>query len=367
MTGSSTSTARLPVPQSGCEADTTPPPVPQNLWQHLLATLGEVGYMIDPFAMDAHPNVRKLGRLARQRYPQAANDYFVLGDLCACLSLEGSYLSQVYAEKAIIAYQRASECLPGEDDTARTMIRRFLEWIVAVACTLDTVVALQKGMFVCECALRVECIASDSQISPQVRTMYDRLHRQISRMNNHHVGLNEISPERLSRQLCDEGQTLLRQQKIPEALEMLARAIKCDEQNSKAWLWQALALSDSARFDEAIACYNRAIQLDPSDYGTWNSLGSLWLELGRIDEAVQCFDQALAMPLAPTVVRAAFLLNKGKALYMKGQYHAAQAVLEQSNALDATPESMSGIAACSEMINRMSTATQPDDHSCPGD
>src|SRR4051794_33926073 len=96
-----------PVPQTGRAA--TPPDEADDqssLWAQLLARFRDLSGSFDPFANDADAAVRALGRTARQRRQPQASDYFVLGDLCARLTLQEAHLSGTYAAKAIAAYAR---------------------------------------------------------------------------------------------------------------------------------------------------------------------------------------------------------------------------------------------------------------------
>lgn len=350
-----------PVPQTGRVAEAAAPVEPQNLWQQLLATFSEVGNAVDPFASDLHPEVRALGRLARQRNPRSANDYYALGDLCARLILDTTNLSQTYAEKTIIAYSRAGECSSEDAAVAGRAILSFALWLADVARTLASYTALQTGLAICERVLYLGTIPADSISADQLREQIEQMRDQMSHIldegeSEYPGGSADVTPQHLSQKLCDEGQMLLRQQNAGDALAAFARAIEADDQNSSAWLWQALALTDVARFDEALVSYDHAIQLDPSNYGAWNSKGALLLELGRVAESLECFEQALTMPQPPPVVKAAFLLNKGKALYVLGRYNEARDALIQSDQLDPTPESAGGVAACDEMLGHKAPA-----------
>src|SRR5690348_5407733 len=94
-----------PPPQTGCSISSPAPSDDQSgLWSQLLAAFRDLSGSFDSFANDADPQVRALGRLARQRRPQQADDYFALGDLCARLTLRGVHLSGTYAAKTLAAY-----------------------------------------------------------------------------------------------------------------------------------------------------------------------------------------------------------------------------------------------------------------------
>lgn len=347
-----------PPPQTGRFAQSAPATEPKNLWQQLLATVNEVGNAVDPFASDADSNVRALGRLARHHHPRNPDDYFALGDLCVRLSFDGAHLKQSYAEKAMLAYSRAGECSSTDDGVARRANLAFVLWVAATARTIGSYDALQVATAICERAVRLEVVPSDSAPAENLREMIKQIRNQMNQMIEaieQSTNNTDHTPQRISRRLCDEGQVSLRHQRTAEALSAFARSIEADPSNSTAWLWQALTLTDVARFDEALASYDRAIELEPTNYGALNSKGALLLDLGRAAVALECFERALEMPEPPPVVRAAFLLNQGKALYILGRYGEARDALALSDQIDPTAESRAGIEACNEMLTRNSS------------
>src|SRR5438105_3852854 len=104
-----------------------------GLWTQLLAVFRDISGAFDPFANDADPQVRFLGRLARQRRPPNPDDYFALGDLCARLTAQKETLSSTYAAKAIAAYVRAGEVDPEEVSAARAALSTFAFWVTETA------------------------------------------------------------------------------------------------------------------------------------------------------------------------------------------------------------------------------------------
>ncbi|MCG8352557.1 MAG: tetratricopeptide repeat protein [Chloroflexales bacterium] len=347
-----------PPPQTGRIVRDAPETEAQNLWKQLLATVYQVGHALDPFAADLDPSIRALGRTARQRNPRRADDYFALGDLCAQLSLDGVQLKLSYAEKTLIAYGRAGECSLTDEAVARRASLAYVLWLTGVARSIGTYHALEVGTAICERAVRLEIVAADSAPGEQLRNLVKQLRAQMNQLIDlaeRAADSVEPTPLRISRRLCDEGQIALRHQRTTEALEIFARVIDADPQNATAYLWQALALTDVARFDEALASYERALQLEPFNYGAWNNWGALLMDLGKLSEALACFERALEIPQAAPVVQAAFLLNKGKALFLMERYAEAHTALFQSDQLDPTPESAAGVTACDEMLGRAQT------------
>ncbi|NJN18572.1 MAG: tetratricopeptide repeat protein [Oscillochloris sp.] len=340
-----------PLPQTGRQpapGDSTPPSLLQRLRAAVERVTGDI------FINDSDPLVSELGQLARTRHPRQADDYFALGDLCAQRTLNGMDLNRGYGEKAMIAYSRAGDCSSSDAAFARRSILAFGFWTVDVARMIGDAQVLETAAAICEMALRSPSLDGANSAAGQLREAIDSLRIQVSR-------IYDPEPERLSeeaerrqrsRKLTDQGQAMLRTQQMSEALNLFDRAIEADEANATAWLWRALALTDVARFDDALQSYDKAIELDATSYGAWNAKGTLLMELGKPAKALECFERALEMPLPPPIVKAAFLLSKGKALYALGRYEEARDALVRSDQLDSTPESVAGIAACHEMLGR---------------
>jgi tetratricopeptide (TPR) repeat protein len=345
-------TGRNVVPQDQ-ESDQT------GLWSQLLAVFRDFSGSFDSFANDADPSVRALGRVARQRRPQRSDDYFALGDLCARLTLQEGGLSQIYAAKTIAAYVRACEIAPGDSLGARAAIMAFVLWVVDVARTLGGYEALKVGALVCERVQQIGLVGQEPSDVERLRELEQRLREQMNRIFDSEplpaVG-DLIAAERESRLLCDQGQMLLRQNQAVNALGVFERALQADDRNHAAWLWRAMALTDLGRFDTALESYDRALALEPGSAGVWNSKGSLLMELGRVEAALECFERALELSVAVTTVKAAFWLNKGKALFILKHYQEARDALVRSHQLDPSPESAAGIAACREQLSRLETA-----------
>ncbi len=302
--------------------------------------------------------MRALGRAARQRRPQQSDDYFALGDLCARLTLQESGLSQAYAAKTIAAYVRACEIAPSDSRGGRSAIMAFVLWVIDVARTLGGYDALKVAALVCERVQQIGVVAQDHSDVERLREHEQRLREQMNRLFDSEplpvVG-DLIAAERESRLLCDQGQMLLRQNQAPNALAVFERALQADDRNHAAWLWRAMSLTDLGRFDEALESYDRALALEPNSAGVWNSKGALLMELGRVEGSLECFERALDLSVAVTTVKAAFWLNKGKALFVLKRYQEARDALVRSHQLDPSPESAAGIAACREQLSRVET------------
>jgi len=350
---SSADTYLPPAPQTGRAA-----PAPDQaddqagLWSQLLARFRDLSGSFDPFANDADAQVRALGRAARQRRQPQANDYFALGDLCAQLTLQDAHLSGAYAAKTIAAYARSVLVAPAEMRVARKALMSFAFWIVQVARLLDDYESLKVGALVCDRIRQLSFITPNQPDADRIREAETQLHEQMARISEADTSAPDahVAAERESRLLCDQGQMLLRQSQAADALAIFERALQANERNHAAWLWRAMALTDMGRFDDALASYDRALALDLGGASVWNSKGALLMELGRLEPALECFDQALQSSTSVTALRAAFWLNKGKALFMLGRYAEAREALVRSHQLDPSPESAAGIAACRERM-----------------
>jgi tetratricopeptide (TPR) repeat protein len=345
-----------PPPQTG---RTAPLPdaeeeVQRGLWSQLLTAFRDLSGAFDAFANDANPQVRALGRAARQRRTPQANDYFALGDMCARLTAQGATLSETYAAKTIAAYARAGEIAAGEEHAARRALLAFTFWVADAARSFGGYEALKVGVLVAD---RVAEIVG-GQLSQAERERLDeaqnRLRDQMGRIfdDEPDAAVSDlVSAERESRLMCDQGQMLLRQGQPQEAFTLFDRALQLDDRNHAAWLWRAMSLTDLGRFEEALSSYDRALALEPDSAGVWNNKGSLLMELGRLDAALQCFERALELSAAVSTVKAVYWLNKGKALYMLARYQEARDALVRSHQLDPSPESAAGIAACRERLD----------------
>ncbi len=347
-----------PPPQTGRTPTERVREEPIGLWTQLLTAFRDLSGTFDAFANDANPEVRALGRAARARRPQQANDYFAIGDLCACLVVQGNTLSQTYAAKTVAAYARAGELASRELAPARRAIVSFAFWLAEVARTLGNYESLATAVLICEQARRLIADAGWVDVERQLQITEERLRDQVTHMleGGRTTVDQRISAEQESRMLRDQGQILLRQGSPQEALERFEAAIAAWDANQSAWLWRAMALTDLGRFDEALASYDRALALEPESAGMWNNKGSLLMELGRLEAALQCFERAIDLAAPVSTVKAVYWLNRGKALYMLGRYAEARDALMHAHTLDPSPESAAGIAACRERLEGSSEA-----------
>jgi tetratricopeptide (TPR) repeat protein len=343
-----------PAPQIGRIAPSPEAADPSSgLWPQLLARFRDLGGSFDAFANDADAELRALGRTARQRKQPQANDYFAIGDMCARLTIQEAHLSGTYAAKTIAAYTRAAQTAPTETRAARKALISFASWVAEVARLLDDYESFEVGALICERVRQINFVASGKADAERLHEAEIQLHQQMARIaeaDSISTTGTQVAAERESRLLCDQGQILLRQSQAAEALAIFERALQLNQQNHAAWLWRAMALTDLGRFEEALSSYDRALEIDPASASVWNSKGALLMELGRLDPALECFERALGSSVSATALRAAFWLNKGKALFMLKRYEAAREALIRSHQFDPSPESAAGIAACREHL-----------------
>jgi tetratricopeptide (TPR) repeat protein len=349
MTSPSASTL-APVPQTGRQPSPETEPADRSLWAQILAVVRDLSGAFDALASDPDPEIRTLGRRAAQRRPPHPNDYLALGDRCARRSLRDNTLDSGYAAKTIAAYTRAAAAAP---HAARAALLDYAGWIAHAGRVLGGYEALSAARLVCERVAQLDLVGSDSPEQRRLLADAGELRERLERLFEDGAGgvvAELVIAERQSRLHCDEGQMQLRQSRPDAALAAFDRALAADEQNQRAWLWRALALTDLGRFDEALASYDRALALDPNSAGGWNSKGALLLELGRLAPALDCFERALVLSPDVSTVKAVYWLNAGKALYMLGRYQQAREALAESHRLEPTAESAAGLAACDEQL-----------------
>lgn len=318
----------------------------RGLWSQLLTAFRDMSGAFDSFANDADPQVRALGRSARGRRPAHADDFFAIGDLCAELAGRSGQLNQTYLAKAIAAYSRAADIDPSVSPATRGALVSLALWVAECARVLGGDEAIDTALLACE---RIaELLASQSLADAErVRRAADELQQASS-------GQPSAAPSgdaRGARQICEQGQMLLRQGRPLDALPQFERALSLDDRHQPAWLWRAMALTDLRRFDEALTSYDRALAIEPDAAGVWNNKGSLLMELGSHEQALACFRRALNLSGATASVKAIYWLNTGKVLYMLARYAEARDALTRAHELDASPESAAGLAACAERLS----------------
>jgi tetratricopeptide (TPR) repeat protein len=92
-----------------------------------------------------------------------------------------------------------------------------------------------------------------------------------------------------------EGQNLLGQGLIPEALGRFQQAIGIDPNYSDAYTLTGYAYASLGRRDVALRNYDRAVILDPRSIGALFGRGGILLDLGRYDESHRDFNQMIEL------------------------------------------------------------------------
>jgi tetratricopeptide (TPR) repeat protein len=347
-----------PAPQTGRTSQATENDDEAGLWSQILSVFRDFSGSFDPFANDGNPDVRALGRAARQRHQPHSDDYFCLGDLCARLTLQDAHLSKTYIAKTIAAYMRGGQIDQRERRAARIALITFGHWVVDVARALGSYSAIKAAALACERIQQIDLVASKPAEQERLREIELRLREQLSRFAESDAATSATVPatKHESQLLCDQGRMLLRQNQTREAFDLFERALQADERNHSAWLWRAMALTDMGRFDDALASYDQALLIEPDNARVWNSKGALLTELGRAEAALACLDRALDISASSAKVKAIFWLNKGKALFILRRYRESREALVRSYQFDPSPESAAGIAACREQIEFVATS-----------
>ena len=120
--------------------------------------------------------------------------------------------------------------------------------------------------------------------------------------------------------------------RIPEAIEVLGKAIETEPDLEEAYYQQGELLQLEGKLDEAASRYRQALGLNPDSAVAHNSLGSVLGLQGRFEEALPYFHKALELNPDYSQARA----NLGLALQRLGRLEEARQELEA--ALEARPE-----------------------------
>lgn len=308
------------------------------------------------YAHDPDAELRSLGQRAMQRRHPQADDYFVIGDRCAQLTLSDGVLNTHYAVKTLIAYDRARSIAPDENHVASAALVDFGHWVGETALAIGSYDALKTGLLVCERVQHMHLVDAPPYAVQRLADLEAQLAKQLGQLvseeSTSELG-EHVTLAREARAHRDRGHLLLRQEQSQEALICLERSLQIDDAQSATWQLCATALIDLGRYDDALVAYQRALLLVPTDASLWNSQGALLLELGRTLQALEAFEHGLEHASENTSLQALLLLNKGKAFFALKRYEEALAVLQQSQALHESPEASAGVAACRELLNEV--------------
>ena len=120
--------------------------------------------------------------------------------------------------------------------------------------------------------------------------------------------------------------------RIPEAIEVLGKAIETEPDLEEAYYQQGELMQLQGKLEEAASRYLRALELDPASAAAHNGLGSVFGSQGRFEEALPYFRKALELNSGYAEARG----NLGLALQRLGRLDEARHEFEE--ALRAKPD-----------------------------
>ena len=98
---------------------------------------------------------------------------------------------------------------------------------------------------------------------------------------------------RLSNSEVAQGDRLVKQGRLEEALRHYERAIRMVRRPSHAWTSRGVAMKYLGRLDEARRCHENAIRLDPANEVAWCNLGTVYFKKAELGKALECYDKAV--------------------------------------------------------------------------
>ena len=127
-------------------------------------------------------------------------------------------------------------------------------------------------------------------------------------------------------ELTNIGNSLLRQNKNYDALQIFERAIQLDPNYTNAWDGKGWSMHKQNNYEEALAAFEKAIQLNPSYTNSWDGKGWSLYKLGKFEEALQAFERAIQLYPNHT----GSWDGKGWALYRLNRYDDAIQAFERA-------------------------------------
>ena len=96
---------------------------------------------------------------------------------------------------------------------------------------------------------------------------------------------------------CEKGETLEKQGKYLEAIEIYDKVIGINPDFARAWCCKGNALRKSKRIGEALKIYDKALNTNPIDgqSGLWYNKGVALGKLDKYEEAIKVYDNAIKM------------------------------------------------------------------------
>jgi len=131
------------------------------------------------------------------------------------------------------------------------------------------------------------------------------------------------------KQIFDEGQALVAQQRYPEAVQMFEQALPMAKGNNIAVVLSALAQAYArARMnDKAVETYLKAMQANPNEAGLHDGLGNVYAAMGKTQEAAAEFQKAAEMNPAQA---SRYHYNYGVIMYNQGKMDEAAAAFQKA-------------------------------------
>jgi tetratricopeptide (TPR) repeat protein len=143
------------------------------------------------------------------------------------------------------------------------------------------------------------------------------------------------------------GLLLVQGERLAEAAESFAAALRIAPHFAPLWQEQAAAQMRLGRFDAAVVSYDQLIALRPGDADALNNRGAVLLRVARPAEALISFDAALAV--RPDLPEA--LCNRGNALLALGR--AAEALASYDRTLELRPDLAQAAMNRAEALERL--------------
>ncbi len=90
-----------------------------------------------------------------------------------------------------------------------------------------------------------------------------------------------------------QGDLLLRERRLDEALDCFRKIVEQDPENFRGWVAHGAALRTLGRHSDALASFERALRIDPRSTFALSSKARALASMGRSNEAIQAYEAAL--------------------------------------------------------------------------
>jgi Flp pilus assembly protein TadD len=140
-------------------------------------------------------------------------------------------------------------------------------------------------------------------------------------------GIEKIDPQATDfYRLVDQASALMQDNKIPEAIQTLRKAIQLDPEDALTHYYLAVLLTKSSQETEALTEYRKACALNPANATYLDHLGMALASSGDRDGAIEQLQKAIA--LQPGSAEHNF--NLARLLELRGDYAGAVAPLQKA-------------------------------------